>query len=266
MTLVVLIMTTLLCDRPVYGFPQQAISPISSDASRTSSKSSSSSLNLSAVTGGLDLFFQAHPFATAFLAGGTQASVADWVAQSRERLSQNRPRSASSSNHKRQPWYCPRRNLSFLLYGGLYQGMANEFIFNRLLPSLIQHKLLQALVAVFVFGSFLSLPIAYTIKAVVFGHHDGMARYWHDVTHQGLLRKFWSVWVPVNLLNFGWFPSHYRITVNSIVDFCWLMILSSISSRKTSSPAAEPINRVQQDTMSTNRKRKSLTATVPAAP
>lgn len=220
---------------------------------------------------GLDLFFQAHPFATAFLAGGAQASVADFVAQSRERFlhrndshkqeppprttrwQQQQAKESSSStplsvDRHRPPFqvvlgipptvittpFSPRRNLSFLLYGGLYQGMANEWIFNTLLPSFLTHQVLQALVAVFFFGSLVSLPIAYSIKAMVVNGKlpfQGIPKYWHDVTTEGLLNKFWSVWVPVNIVNFLCVPRHYRVTVNSMVAFCWLMILSTISSQ-----------------------------------
>jgi hypothetical protein len=170
---------------------------------------------------GVDVFFKTHRFATAFIAGGAQATAADFVVQRRESDS-----------------FCPRRNMSFLLYGGLYQGMANEYIFNTLLPFWFgTNQMLQALVAVFFFGSLVSLPIAYRIKALVFGYSatEGFRRYWHDVTQNGLLKKFWSVWVPVNCTNFGLVPPCYRITVNSIVAFCWLMILSAISSRQSSS-------------------------------
>jgi hypothetical protein len=97
-------------------------------------------------------------------------------------------------------------------------------------------------VAVFFFGSLVSLPIAYRIKAFVFGYSskEGFRRYWHDVTQNGLLKKFWSVWVPVNCTNFGLVPPSYRITVNSIVAFCWLMVLSTISSRQNTTDVAIP--------------------------
>ena len=182
---------------------------------------------------GVDVFFKTHRFATAFIAGGAQATAADFVVQSRESLQHN--------NNKQRSNFCPRRNLSFLLYGGLYQGVANEYIFNTLLPFWFgTNQMLQALVAVFFFGSMVSLPIAYHIKAFVFGYSasEGFRRYWHDVTQNGLLKKFWSVWIPVNCTNFGLIPPCYRITVNSIVAFCWLMVLSTISSRQSSSDVA----------------------------
>jgi hypothetical protein len=176
---------------------------------------------------GVDVFFKTHRFATAFIAGGAQATTADFFAQRREGL--------QNINKEDGSLFCPRRNMSFLLYGGLYQGMANEYIFNTLLPFWFgTNQMLQALVAVFFFGSVVSLPIAYRIKAFVFGYSakEGFRRYWHDVTKNGLLKKFWSVWVPVNCTNFGLVPPCYRITVNSIVAFCWLMVLSTIISRQ----------------------------------
>jgi hypothetical protein len=188
---------------------------------------------ISSAISRVDVFFKTHRFATAFIAGGAQATAADFAAQSRERLQNNNTEDCD---------FCHRRNLSFLLYGGLYQGMANEFIFNTLLPFWFgTNHMLQALVAVFFFGSMVSLPIAYRIKAFVFGYSgkEGFRRYRHDVTHNGLLKKFWIVWIPVNCTNFGIVPPRYRITVNSIVAFCWLTVLSTISSRHSSSEDVE---------------------------
>jgi hypothetical protein len=205
---------------------------------------------------GVDVFFKTHRFATAFLAGGAQATAADFVAQSRESVQ-------NMNNNKLDDGFCPRRNLSFLIYGGVYQGMANEFIFNTLLPFWFgTNQMLQALVAVFFFGSFLSLPIAYRIKAFVFGYSakEGFRRYWHDVTQNGLLKKFWTVWIPVNCTNFGLVPPCYRITVNSIVAFCWLMVLSTISSRQQSrsSSSSSCSDLVAMDSMVSCSKARPL--------
>jgi protein Mpv17 len=50
------------------------------------------------------------------------------------------------------------------------------------------------------------------------------------VQQEGLLQKYWMLWVPVQTLTFGVVPQHLRIVFIAAVSFVWLMILSSISS------------------------------------
>lgn len=196
---------------------------------------------------GVDVFFQTHRFAASFFVGGTQALLADGLAQSQD---------------NRSSGLCLRRIISFGLYGGLYQGMANEWIFNTLLPVLCFHsKLLEALVAVFFFGSYVSLPIAYSIKGLVFGTgivKGGLNKYWRDVSTNGLLTKFWSLWIPVNCINFCLVPSQYRVAVNSVVAFGWLILFSTISSSTTPTGSATTTTKVLHH----NHHHKSHPATV----
>lgn len=68
--------------------------------------------------------------------------------------------------------YDVSRNLGFVCYGGLYQGVAQEFMFNNLYPNFFPQLTgwasIYALVAfdMLIVGPFLCLPLAYAVKAM----------------------------------------------------------------------------------------------------
>jgi protein Mpv17 len=135
------------------------------------------------------------------------------------------------------------RNLGFLFYGGLYQGMAQNYLYNVLYPSwfgtddsslvLIQEVLADNLI----FAPLLCLPVAYAFKAA-FTSQDlsletfkkGLERYIEDVTSKGLLMQYWKIWVPGQFLTFGIIPPHFRVVFVAAISFFWICILSQISS------------------------------------
>ena len=67
-------------------------------------------------------FYKNSPYLAAFVTCGVKASAADLIAQS------NEEKSADSST--------VRRNFAFILYGGMYQGVIQEHIFNHIFPVL----------------------------------------------------------------------------------------------------------------------------------
>lgn len=138
------------------------------------------------------------------------------------------------------------RNIGFLLYGGLYTGMAQNFIFTQLYPALFHDDdaliLLIKTVALdnFVIGPLVCLPVAYAFKAAVASERfstqviqEGWTRYATDVLERGLLTKYWSIWVPVQFLTFGVVPSHFRVAFVAFVSFFWLALLSVVSSEES---------------------------------
>jgi len=132
-----------------------------------------------------------------------------------------------------------RRNLAFLFYGGAYQGMFQEFLYNTVFPFLFGEGG-GAIVAfkkvafdMLVITPFLCLPIAYIIKALVFKQTfmTGINRYINDVKNNSLLKKYWMVWIPVQSLTFTIIPIHFRITFIAAFSFFWLILLSTIASK-----------------------------------
>jgi len=127
---------------------------------------------------------------------------------------------------------------SFFLYGGLYQGIAQYFIFNKLYPLWFGEGTDAATILVkvcfdqFVLTPFLCLPICYLVKALVFSYplREGLERYVADAKRD-LLIKYWVLWGPVQCLTFGVVPPQWRVPFIALVSFFWLLILSSITAR-----------------------------------
>jgi hypothetical protein len=132
-----------------------------------------------------------------------------------------------------------RRNAAFLVYGGAYQGIFQEFLFNRIFPLLfgddvgLTTALKKVMVDMFIVSPFLCLPVAYVIKALAFKQSaiDGVKRYIGDVKNSGLLIKYWKVWAPVQTMTFTIVPAQFRITFIACFSFFWLIVLSAISSK-----------------------------------
>ena len=104
----------------------------------------------------------------------------------------------------------------------------------------------------FVQTTFITLPIAYYFKSIIFGTSfiQSTKQYLSDVRHQGLLTKYFMLWGPVQALTFGVIPHHFRITFIAMVSFFWVIILSSISGRQQSSenpPASDTAVVVKED-------------------
>lgn len=169
-------------------------------------------------------FYQTAPYLAAFLTCGVKASAADYIAQQR---SNDKASDATASNNnfssKNGEVVLPSnldlpRNVAFILYGGLYQGMTQEFIFNHIYPILFGTATDVTTVATkvvfdnLVIAPFLCLPISYLFKSVIYKDSPmkAMISYTDDVKEQGLLLKYWSVWCPVQCLTFSIVPEHFR--------------------------------------------------------
>ena len=132
-----------------------------------------------------------------------------------------------------------RRNLAFLFYGGAYQGIFQEFLFNGIFPRLFGDDVgigtakKKVMFDMLVISPCLCLPVAYIIKSLVFqeSFQDGIRRYVSDVRTNGLLKKYWSVWFPVQCLTFTVIPVQFRITFIACFSFFWLILLSTIASK-----------------------------------
>lgn len=200
----------------------------------------------STVLGAVDTFYKTMPLASAFLTCGIKASLADIVAQ--KRAAKEVAQTTQTDGYENDALilgeiesapFEKRRNLAFFLYGGLYQGMAQEIIFNEAFPIIFgQGTDLQTVFSKvscdsMVITPLLCLPVAYFVKSVIFQYSfkEAIKRYTDDVLKNGLLVKYWSLWGPVQCLTFGVVPQHLRIAWIAFVSFFWLIIFSSISAK-----------------------------------
>lgn len=199
----------------------------------------------SSVLNEIDSFYQTFPYASAFLTCGIKASAADIVAQqteAQEEQGDGTPSSAvlmptAADGVEEGLQIDARRNLSFVMYGGLYQGIAQYIIYNSIFPQLFGDGTDIATVALKVAfdNAFVSplvcLPVAYLVKSVVFQFSldEARDRYISDV-QDGLIFKYWTFWIPAQSLTFSVVPAHLRIAFVAAVSFFWLVVFSSISS------------------------------------
>mmetsp|Transcript_20558 Transcript_20558/g.58443 ORF Transcript_20558/g.58443 Transcript_20558/m.58443 type:complete len:320 (-) Transcript_20558:87-1046(-) len=219
-----------------------------------------------AAMNAVDSFFQTQPYVAAFLTCSFKASAADMLAQTTEDKDaadgadadgRSMPSSATPSSfikaariqHQQQKQADDAssldlsRNVGFLLYGGLYTGLAQNYLYTVLYPSWFGLDDGWTLVAKevmldnAVFAPLVCLPIAYAFKtAFTTGDFtlnaltSGLDKYIDDIMNRGLLFKYWSIWIPVQFLTFGVIPHHFQVAFVAFVSFFWICLLSSVSN------------------------------------
>jgi len=197
----------------------------------------------------VDEWFTNQPYESAFTVTAFKATCSDLLAQARERMTDAAARPTgeevvgdavsdaleSEDTSSEIMW---QRTLAFLLYGGLYQGCAQYFIFNECFPLWfgpgedILTVVEKVIFDQFVITPLLCLPVIYLLKAIVFAYpvSEGFRRYFVDAQND-LLIKYWALWTPVQCLTFGVVPTQWRIPFIAFVSFFWLIVLSSITAR-----------------------------------
>ena len=186
-------------------------------------------------------FYQNERWAAAFVVAAVKGSVADYMAQragrSKKQAGASGKRSfrgGSGAAVAQPPQSLDlKRNLAFLLYGGVYQGMGLELIYNILFPRWFGNNItIKVLASMFVLTPFVTLPVAYLVKACVFGENLKVAiqSYFQDISEKGLLTKFWMLWIPVQTIAFALVPEHLRISFIAAVSFAWMIVFSALSS------------------------------------
>ena len=180
--------------------------------------------------GDVDNFYRSSPLEAAALTCGVKAACSDTISQ----LQQKR---AAVQEALSTP-FCWSRNRAFMLYGAVYQGGVQHFLYNSVYPKMFGES--TDLVTVMekvafdnlVHVPFLCLPTMYLLKAVVFDQPlpEAVQRYVADAKAD-LLWKYWAIWTPAQCLTFSVVPEHLRIPFVALVSFFWLIILSNISTR-----------------------------------
>ncbi|KAL7550462.1 hypothetical protein ACHAWF_013687 [Thalassiosira exigua] len=192
----------------------------------------------------VDDFLFHSPYAAAALVCGIKASAADAVAQFQEwkesMVKQEQEQQVDASRKEEEPssWADVKRNVAFVAYGSLYQGLTQEYIYNHLYPvwfgtgadwTVVLSKVAFSLL---IQTTLLTLPSLYLIKGIIeqTSFLDAMKKYISDIKNQQLLQKFYALWGPVLTITFSVVPEQWRVTFIAFVSFFWLIILSGISN------------------------------------
>jgi len=184
---------------------------------------------------GLNHIIQEAPMVSAFITCGLKSSFADALAQKRELTID----ATKGGIIQERSAICFRRSFAFLMYGGLYLGMAQHHIYSHMYPSFFGNNPSGRTVAKMVLfdmtfvSTFLTLPIAYLIKALIYKKtmRDGLKSYFQDCKYNGLWFKNCFVWAPVQSLTFTVIPLHLRVSFIALVSFFWLQLFSSICGK-----------------------------------
>ncbi|KAL7531678.1 hypothetical protein ACHAWF_003869 [Thalassiosira exigua] len=166
-------------------------------------------------------FYAQFPLQSAVLTCGVKASVADGIAQLRK---------AGWDDLEF------RRNLAYVLYGGVVVGALCHFEYDLVFPLLFgdEHNLWTSFRDD---GPLVWLPPAYLVKAMVYGYEleEGLRRYAIDVKENGLLQKYWAIWLPAQSISFTVVPDHLRVAFMASVSFFWFILFSTVSESPSSS-------------------------------
>jgi protein Mpv17 len=201
------------------------------------SSSSTSSLRMSFQD--VSDFYQTYPLQSAILTCGFKASVADTLAQIKDQLAVSSIISTNKTINKAKTeiiWEF-RRNLAYVIYGGIFVGLMCHLEYNLLFPHLFgTEKSLSTVVEKVVFDDFVSAPLmwlppAYLIKAWIYDYtmKEGLDKYWRDIQENDLLIKYWTIWVPAQTVSFSVIPDHLRVAFMASVSFFWFILFSSVS-------------------------------------
>ena len=128
-----------------------------------------------------------------------------------------------------------------VLYSGTVLGVSCEIMYNRLFPLIFGTEAsLARAIKMTAFDAFINAPLlwlwpAYVTQALVYGYpkRQAIQKYITDVKENGLLKKYWSLWIPVSMINFNFVPPHFRIAFVAFISFFWMIILSMVANKET---------------------------------
>ena len=210
-------------------------------------------------------FYQNFPVQSAVLTCGVKASVADTIAQVKPQMEENTcktPRTEHESQTllqqiksfitettakktNRIDWE-GRRNLAYVLYGGIFVGLMSHIEYSLVFPFLFGTEKTATITTEKVFfdnliaAPIMWLPPAYFIKAWIYGSDDGSSKgilaegvekYLVDVKDNNLLWKYWAIWFPAQSVSFSVVPDHLRVAFMASISFFWFILFSTVSSQ-----------------------------------
>lgn len=186
------------------------------------------------IRGTITSFFKGWPLVAGFTIASIKASLADTLAQKRDVCTTT---------------FSKRRNVAMALYSGTILGVCGEIMYNRILPRIFgTAPSMTRVVKMVLFDGFINAPLlwlppAYLIQAILYRYpaRRALQKYVKDVKKNGLLKKYWSLWVPVTFLNFSVVPPHCRIAFCAAVSFFWMIILSVVANKSDEDPEECPV-------------------------
>ncbi|KAL3913486.1 MAG: hypothetical protein SGILL_006471, partial [Bacillariaceae sp.] len=194
-------------------------------------------------------FYAQFPMQSAILTCGVKASLADSLAQFKDSVAAQSS-DIKSKLQKNLPdqsfnWEF-RRNLAYVIYGGIFVGLMCHLEYNVLFPVLFgSEHTTKTIFEKVIFDDFVSAPLmwlppAYLIKAWVYDYSmmEGLGKYWRDIKENSLLTKYWTIWVPAQTISFSVIPDHLRVAFMASVSFFWFILFSSVSHDEGSDDAA----------------------------
>ena len=224
-------------------------------------------------------FYQNFPLQSAVLTCGVKASVADTIAQVKPQIEEHNSKSSPTSSQDELPtlpqmessnniepmtkktnridWEA-RRNLAYVLYGGIFVGVMSHVEYSCVFPFLFGNEKTTAITIEKVFfdnliaAPIMWLPPAYFIKAWVYGSDsdknnssskkgilaEGLEKYLVDVKENNLLWKYWAIWFPAQSVSFSVVPDHLRVAFMASISFFWFILFSTVSSQGDSEATA----------------------------
>lgn len=186
------------------------------------------SAKLTAIGMGVAKFYKTSPLIASFLTASTKAAFADSMAQYRDVCTTK---------------FDVRRNIAMVLYSGTVLGMLCSIMYNKIFPLLFAgtaDSTLTLAIKMTLFDGFINAPLiwlppAYIAQALIYKYpkREAIQKYVTDVKENGLLTKYWSVWIPCSFINFLFIPVHFRVAFVAAVSFFWMIILSLVANKSS---------------------------------
>ena len=187
---------------------------------------------------------KAHPLATGIWTSGLKTSAADLFAQK------------VIEGKKEIDW---TRHAVFCTFGFAYLGGLQYWLYNVKftqwcgpITAKFGHKAsapIKTFIDQAIHHPFLYFPTFYAIKAKVSGQPMSYAvnKYKSEIWES--VKTLWSVWVPLQLINFAFVPRHMRVPYVAGVSFGWTMILSVMQGKfdKQAEAASEISTQARQE-------------------
>ena len=181
------------------------------------------SFRASSIMANVSRLYKAYPLAAAFITCAIKAGAADRMAQWRDVCTTE---------------FCLRRNLAMVLYSGTVLGITVEIMYNTAFPWMFgAGSSLAKVIKMTLFDSLINAPLlwlppAYLMQALIsrYPKREALAKYVRDVRENGLLTKYWSLWLPASFLNFWVVPTHFRVAFVAVVSFFWMIVLSLVAN------------------------------------
>eukprot|EP00985_Skeletonema_marinoi_P018854 scaffold10670_cov72-Skeletonema_marinoi.AAC.3 len=183
-----------------------------------------SAVQFAAVGATVANFYKTSPFTAGFITASTRAAIADSIAQRLDLCNDE---------------FDMKRCFAMVLYSGVILGLCCELMFNHIFPVIFAGEtnplvlaVKMALFDVIINAPLIWLPPAYIVQALAyrFPKREAIQRYITDVKQNGLLKKYWSLWLPASLTNFLFVPAHFRVAFVAAVGFFWMIVLSAVAN------------------------------------